>query len=184
MESLVKDDLIKLLSVDSSRAIADMVKEKVGNNPVSFDKLLDISLTTKPPICWRAARVIDLCSQIHNELFIPYVELIVNKLIKFDNSSMKRIYLHVLLSYTAFIKSEQVAQLINVCFNWLNSEQEAIAVRVYSMYLLSKIAEKEPDIQNELLLILEDKMPYFTSGGLISATRKTIRKIQKMQLKI
>jgi len=171
-----------MLSVDSSRAIADATKEVVGCNELLYKYLIDISLTEKSPICWRAVRVVDLCAEEYPYLFLPYIELIICKLDELYIEGLRRGFCRILIRYTSSIKGDSLSKLIDISFRWLLSPNQAIAIQAYCMNILFEISKQEPDIQNELILVLEDRQPYFSSG-MIGSSRKVLKKLYQLQLK-
>jgi hypothetical protein len=50
--------------------------------------------------------------------------------------------------------------ITSLCFDYLNSVDAPIAVKVHSMSVLQKVAEKEPDLKRELQTSIELMIPY------------------------
>ncbi len=67
--------------------------------------------------------------------------------------------------------------LAEKCFEFLTSNQEPVAVRVFSMTILANMAKKLPDLKKELSIIIEDQMP-FASAGFISRGTKVLKQIK------
>ena len=53
---------------------------------------------------------------------------------------------------------------MDICFKYLGSPKEALAVKVFSMSVLGNLAKKYPEIKSELKLIIEDQLPEQTAG--------------------
>jgi len=69
------------------------------------------------------------------------------------------------------------ALTLETCFQFFLDKKEPIAVRVFSMTVLSKLARKLPDLKNELVPLIEDQMPY-ASAGFISRGRKVLKELK------
>jgi hypothetical protein len=66
----------------------------------------------------------------------------------------------------------------DICFRFFHNKREPIAVRVFSMTVLSNLAKKLPELKNELIPLIEDQLPY-GSAGFISRGRKVLRELKK-----
>ena len=73
------------------------------------------------------------------------------------------------------IPEKLVGEVATVCFDYLASPDEPIAVRVFSMTVLANIARKEPDLKNELRLLIELQLLYGSTGF-----RSRARQVMKM----
>lgn len=55
-------------------------------------------------------------------------------------------------------------ELMNLTFNWLLSPSESVAVKMFSIQILYRLSEKEPDILQELYDTIEFQLPDGTPG--------------------
>jgi hypothetical protein len=62
------------------------------------------------------------------------------------------------------IPRELLGDVTTLCFDYLASPNEAIAVRTFSMTVLANIAQKEPDLRNELRLSIEQQLLHGSPG--------------------
>ena len=60
----------------------------------------------------------------------------------------------------------------DVSFRFLSDPKEPIAVKVFSMEVLFKMAKYQPEIGRELKLIIEDQLPY--SGPAFSSRARKV----------
>ena len=56
----------------------------------------------------------------------------------------------------------------------------AVAIKVYSMQVLYKICLKEPDLKNEVQLLIEDLMPHETAA-FVSAGKHILKNLKKLK---
>lgn len=150
----MKPNFKKILNSDSLRVTADIATEAIANIPEYFKEVLDISLNSIPPVNWRAARVTALSAEKNYELFIPYVNEIAQLYSGFKNDGLKRSYAYLLSKYTKYFNEESQSDLIEVCFNYMLSD-EKIAVKYNCMKLLFEMTEIIPELKGELLAAIE-----------------------------
>lgn len=76
---------------------------------------------------------------------------------------------------------EEMEGLITLkCIEWLENKKSSIAVRAFSLHVLSKIIDREPALCHEIKDITESVLPY-ASAGLANAAEKLLKKIQKIK---
>ena len=74
-----------------------------------------------------------------------------------------------------------MGKVADVCFDYLASPKEAIAIRVFAMEVLFNICKKEPELADELKLLIEDHYPH-SSAGFQSKARKVLKSISKLKM--
>jgi hypothetical protein len=166
------------LLVDSSKITADMAVQTIGDNPVLFKKVLDFALEDKEVFAQRASRVIQLTTTKYPYLIEPHLDKIVNSLPGFKNGGLKRNMLRLLAHHSNNLDEEQQSILLDVCFKNLMNSDEKPAVIVYSMDILYDISNQYPELKNELISCIENKMPV-GSAGIKSRSKKMLKKLYK-----
>lgn len=68
---------------------------------------------------------------------------------------------------------------MNICFAYLESPAEALAIKVFSMTVLGNLAKLYPEIIPELKLLIEDQLPYQTAG-FKSRGKKVLKVLEKI----
>lgn len=160
---------------DSSRSAAEMTTEAIGHNESHFKVVLEISLEDKYPLSMRAARVVQMCCSNYPELILPYLNEIIDKLKDFKVDGVKRSLLKLISEGINLKEIEQNGKLACICFDMLMNPKEAIAIRNYSLDILFKIAEFEPDLKQEIEPILETMMLEDSTGLKNKAKRLLIK---------
>jgi len=74
------------------------------------------------------------------------------------------------------IPEEYHGEILNLCFSYLESPSEPLAVKAFSMSVLGNLAKYYPEIIPELKLIVEDQLPHQTVGFRTRA-RKVFKQI-------
>ena len=70
--------------------------------------------------------------------------------------------------------------LLEICFDFLMSTKVPVAIKVHAMQVIFNISQNEPDLLNELRMVIEEQMPYGTTG-FKSRGRKILKRIGKLR---
>lgn len=169
-------NLLEILNMDSSRFTADVAAEIVGNDPVLFREVLDICFEQPYPVSMRAARVVQLCCEKDPELIYPHLEESFRKMLSSGVEGVGRGFLKIYAENIDLRKFNDPGILISLCFDWLASIEQPIAVKVYAMEILRKYCIIEPDLSHELAISL-DPLLYDGSPAIRSRARKVLKDI-------
>jgi len=162
-----------LLSYSKTNTVR--IAKLIDQDEVLFQKLTKIYFdTTDIDLAKKAAWILSHCIRQHPFLIKPYIK----KLIKFINrpdlhDAIKRNGLKA-LELTP-VAEKYYGQLADVCFRFISSGKEPIAIKAYSIGILDKIGDEIPEIRQELKLVLQDLMPY-ESAGFQSRARRVLAK--------
>jgi hypothetical protein len=165
-----------LLSVETSRRNSDLIADMILQKPALFGELMSVFFRNEEPVSRRAAWVMDIVSEKSPELISPYIEEIARHLPEFTHDGMKRESVKVLARSP--MVSEQFGPLMNICFRWLVSPEESVAVKMFSMEILYRMSEIEPDLRHELADSIEWRMQEETPG-FKSKGRKLLAKLNR-----
>jgi len=157
-----KDSLEELLMLESSRRNTDLVADLVLKKPELFDQIFHIFLKDEIPVSWKAAWVADVVSEKRPDLLEPYLETLITKLSTLNNDSTKRESLRMLARSP--LPKKQLGLLITLCFDWLTTAKESVAVKMFSMEILYRISQQEPEMKKELADSIEWRMQEETPG--------------------
>lgn len=150
----------------------------IGDNEELFAELIALFLGEEYRVTQRAAWAIRFCAEAHPELIVPHLPAMVENLQRTNHDSIKRNTIKVLTFID--IPEALLGEVATVCFDFLASPKEAIAIRVFSMEVLFKICQREPDLAEELKLLIEDHYEH-GSAGFKSKGRKVLKGISKLQ---
>ena len=174
----MKPKLNEMLMAGLSRFNTDLVVAHVGSDQELFNDLVDIMLTTNDSITLRAAWAISVITDKEPWLFEPRIYEVFDKRNSFKHPSIARF----LLRYMAHVelREEKLGEIFDFSYNALNNTNNPPAIRVYAMQVLFNIAMKEPDLINELILVIESHLDT-GSAGLINRGEKLIKKLKAKQ---
>ena len=173
-------ELIFVLN-NNQKNIKQISMDYVLSKPKEFDNLIELSFGTSQPEGWRSAWVLAELVKKHKDLLqriVPYSSKIINSISSFKHSGQSREYLKVvqLLDLT----EDEMGILLNLCFDWLPDKKVDVAIRVHCMQIIFDFSKKEPDLLQELKLILEQEMEFGTPG-FKGRAKKILGKIDKFK---
>ncbi len=102
---------------------------------------------------------IDYCVIKYPALIINHYEELIRNLQKPNlHDSIKRNTVRLLQAVS--IPEKHEGAVMEICFKYLQSPGEAIAIKAFSITVLCKLAKKYPQIIPEIKLIIEDQLPH------------------------
>jgi hypothetical protein len=159
--------LEELLMVENSRRNTDVVAGLVFQRPELFAELVRIYLKNEEPVSRRAVWVVDTVAEKLPGLVLPYLDPICEKLPCFCHDGLKRNTLRILVRSP--LPPNHLGPLASLCFDWLTSPGESVAVKVYCMEILYKLSQTEKDLKKELadsiIWRIEEETPGFRAHG-------------------
>ena len=168
-------ELRKAILKEHSKAQCLKIGNWIGANQFRFDELFNLFLNDEYRVVQRAAWPLSFC-------VIKYPTLIKKhfpKLLK--NLSRPGLYDAVkrntvrLLQFV-IIPEKHHGEVMNICFNYISSPGEAVAVKAFSLTVLQNLANKYPAIRNELKLVIEERWD-FETVAFKSRARKILKEI-------
>ena len=135
----------------------------VGPSQERFDELFQLFLTGEYRVTQRAAWPLTYCVEAH-PAFIKknFTKLISNLQQPNLHDSIKRNTVR-LLQYVDIPKKLQ-GKVMDICFNYAASPKEAVAIKAFSLTVLSNLAKLYPEILPEIKLLIEEKLPHQTAA--------------------
>ncbi len=165
----------ELLSTSLTLKKLVVIVDGILNNPPDFDIVFQLMYDSNSGVAWHAAWAIEKISERYPELLNPdYLDRIISLSLITKNQGLLRTLLSILVNLP--IKEPIHVGLLNSCFDWMISQQQAIAVQALSLKLLYKICLIEPDLKPELLAYLEN----FEIEGLSPAMKATRANVVKL----
>jgi hypothetical protein len=170
----LKEELIREYSKEQVVKLANYI----GDNADRFAQLMELFFSPEYRISQRASWVMSHCADRHPQLIIPYMEAMIQNL---DNPLHDAVIRNTVRIFQDIeIPEPLMGEIADKCFNYLNSPQYAIAIRVFSMTVLYKISLAFPELQNELKMVIEEYLP-FGSAGFKSRGKKILKNLEKLR---
>lgn len=156
-------DLKKRLELGQSKQQTSELVDYVNGKPDRFKELVDVSLKGPYRITQRAAWPLSIAVEKWPYLIDPHLKILIKFMRKTGvHDAVKRNTMR-LLQFIELPKRFH-GEVADLCFMYLQDSNVAVAIRVFSMTVLQKIIADQPDLKNELKMILEDQLPYGTAA--------------------
>lgn len=170
-------DFTSTILSNHSKEIATQIADYVGRNESRFEKLIEIYLAGPYRITQRSAWPIGLCVERHPELILPHLRRLLTFIKKPGNHVAVARNTLRLLQFVV-IPTKYQGEVVDLCVGFLKLPKTAIAIKVFAITVLGKIAQREPGIKNEIVIMIEDQLPY-ASPAFVSRASKVLKDLRR-----
>ncbi len=151
----LKDTILK----EHSKEQCNKIVQWVGNNEKRFNELFHLFIIGEYRVTQRAAWPLSYCAIAHPEFMKGNFEKLLINLKKPNlHDAIKRNTVRLLDAIDIPVKYE--GRIMELCFTYLESPDEAVAVKAFSIGILGKLAKKYPEIIPEIKLMIEEQLPH------------------------
>lgn len=156
-------DLRKEILKEHSKAQCSKIVKWVGADQKRFDELFRLFMNDEYRVVQRAAWPVSYCVGDHP----TFINKHWKQLIKYLQNPGVHVAVRrngVRLMQDIAIPEKYHGEIMDICFRFLESPKEALAVKVFSMTVLHNLSKQYPEIRNELIMIIEEQLPDQTAG--------------------
>ncbi len=153
-----------------------IIVDYIGKDKVRFANLMNLFFSNDNRLSQRSAWVMSHCVDKNTALIIPYIDKLVKNLYVTNDDATKRNTLRIL--QLVDIPESLWGEVLEKCFEYLESNNEAIAIRAFSMTVAYNISQYIPEIKPELKGLIEEIIIY-GSAGLRSRGNTILKKLEK-----
>jgi len=147
-------------------------------SPSLFKELQKLAFSGEDTVSLRASWIMDKAAEQRHDFVSPvFIEHIAANVVTNTSSSVIRACLRLLAREE--LPKKNLGLLTNQCFDWLAASSSPIAVKVHAMQLLYRVTLLEPDLKNELKVLIEDQLPH-GSAGFISRGKRILKQLEKL----
>ena len=166
-------DILQLLQTEHSKKQTLRIVRYIGSDKDRFAVLIRLFFGKEYRITQRAAWPLSYCVRAHPELIRPYFKRLL------DNLKRKDIPVAVVRNTVRLLQDVDIpkkfhGQVMSTCFDFIQSVETPVAVKAFSLTILSNLAGSYPEIRSELKLIIEEQWEHSTP-----AFRSRAKKILK-----
>ena len=173
--------LDQLLSKRHSKNTVQAIVSYIGSNPKRFSALVSIALSEGERSAILATWSMSYCVECFPELLVKHYNTFIKAASKKNASDgVKRSVVRA-FQFVSIPKRYQ-GKIVALCVGFMENKKEAIATRVFSMSVLANLVQENPDLKDELLLLIEDGMPY-ASPAYLSRSKKILKQLHKLPRK-
>jgi hypothetical protein len=167
----LREEILK----EHSKAQCRLIVAWIGGSQKRFDELFDLFLKDEYRVVQRAAWPVGYCVEAHPALIKKHFARLISNFHKPKlHDAVKRNSIRLL--QFVVIPEKYQGEMMNLLFNYLASPTEAVAVKVYSMMVLVKLARVYPEIIPELNIVIEDQIEQQTAA-FKSCAKKSLKEI-------
>ena len=164
------------LKAEQSKALTTKIVAEIIEEPKRIIEIVNLIFDAPYRITQRAAWPLSVIAEKHPELLLDYLPALVKKLEEKGNHPAVNRNIVRALQYIS-VPEELEGQVLDNCFNLLNSKDEPLAVRCFSMTVIHNLVEKYPEIKHELASSITAQLPHQTAG-FRSRGRKILKAIE------
>ena len=169
----LREEILK----EHSKAQCTHIVKWVGSSQSRFDELFYLFLNDEYWVVQRSAWPMSYCVDAHPVLISKHWKALMDNLKKPNlHDAVKRNSIRLMQKIE--LPEEYHGEIMDMCFNYLLSPQESLAVKVFSMSVLANLTKYYPEISAELKLIIEDQLPHQTAG-FKSRAKKVLKELNK-----
>lgn len=149
-------DLLQLLREEHSKRQTDRIVDWISDDKKRFAQLIELFFRGEYRITQRAAWPLSYCVRRHPGLIAPYYKRLL------DNLGRKDIHVAVIRNTVRLLQDVSIpkrfhGQVMSACFDFIQAPETPIAVKAFSLTILSNLATEYPEIRAELKLIIEEQ---------------------------
>ena len=148
---------------EHSKAQCNKIVQWVGNSQQRFNELFSLFLNDEYRVVQRAGWPLSYCVEAHPE----FIKTNFSKLLK----NLQQPKLHdavkrnsIRLLQHVVIPEKHQGEVMNICFQYVESPTEAVAIKAFSLTVLSNLAKQYPEIIPEVKLLIEVQLPHQTAA--------------------
>ena len=168
----LRDELAK---PRSKRQVA-LVVHYVGNDAERFAELIEILKSDNEKICISAAWSMSHVLDENIELAYSQLSTLIQRMQDNTHISVRRCVLRAFQSME--FPSEYLGEITDLCYKYFTSQDQPAAIRIFAMTVLYNISLTIPELQHELVVLIEDRIE-FESAGYQSRGKKILKDLQK-----
>lgn len=168
----LREEILK----EHSRRQAEKIAAYIGDDERRFAELMHLFLGNTYRVTQRAAWIVSICAERNPFLIEPFLSKMVNNLSGDVHDAVKRNTLRIF--QTIELPKKLCGKTADICFRFLMDADEPIAVKVFAMTVAANICKHEPELKNELQLVIEDQLEN-ASAGFKARAKKILRQLRK-----
>src|SRR5262252_9960169 len=156
-------DIRQALMAIRSKRQATAIVEFIGDDVRRFAELMKFLFAGERRLTQCAAGVMGYCVERRPELIRPYLPKLLDCLERDDMHNAVKRNIARLLQYVE-IPRRLAGKVYSHCVDLVDDADEPVAVRAFALTVAARIAKSEPDLMNELRLVVRKHLPHTTAA--------------------
>ena len=177
MSEVPNFNILEGLQTEHSKAMTNKIVNYIGADVERMAQLMACFFGKDVRVSQRAAMSVCWVADKYPKLIEPYLEkmLILSRQSNVHNA-LQRNTMRILREMPE-IPASVIGLTADTAFSFLETPSTPVAIRAFSMRVLYKISQKEPDLKNELKLIIETFLPHETLPAFTSTAKDVLKKL-------
>ncbi|NUN68090.1 MAG: hypothetical protein HUU02_00085 [Bacteroidetes bacterium] len=151
--------------------------ERIGDDTERFAVVARMALSADAAVVMRASWLLTICAELRPALVTPWIPKLLAAAARPGASDALRRNIVRSLQFIDIPRRHQ-GRAADLCFGFLQDVKAPVAVKAFSMTVLANIAMSEPELKHEIVLTIEQLVPY-GSAGIRSRARKVLAQLRK-----
>ncbi len=156
-------DLRAAILKEHSRKQTDKIVKWIGKSEERFAELIELFFNAEYRIVQRASWAVNYVAENNPPMIQPYLGRLIKNYSKTDiHPAVKRNTIRLLQFID--IPKKFHGPVMNICFNAIESNTEAVAVKAFALSVLEKLSKQYPEILPEIRLIINARWEHETAA--------------------
>ncbi|MEZ5041194.1 MAG: hypothetical protein R2828_14955 [Saprospiraceae bacterium] len=169
-------DLLAAILSEHSKANTIAICQWIGADQDRFDSLMDLFLEGEYRVVQRAAWVVCEAALAHPSLIQPHLDALLHAMETPKHDAVLRNGLKILAEMD--IPAAYMGKAATISFDLFAAPKTPIAIKVHAMQVIANLCQYEPDLAEELKLLIEDHWEQ-ASAGYKSRARRVLKQLEK-----
>ncbi|MFO8067834.1 MAG: hypothetical protein R6U11_09665 [Bacteroidales bacterium] len=160
------------------RALLEFKKEDMisflNSHPECFDEAINLAITENQPFSWRSAWLLWSCIEENDARVRQHIMSII-KSIKNKKDGHQRELIKILSKME--LNEEEEGFVFDICVTLWEKTRSAPSVRYHALLMILKIADKHPELKNEIAFLLQNHYLESLSPGVKNAVGRIAQEV-------
>lgn len=155
-------DLSVTLSNRPAKSQVKSLASELVQSKAKVDALVKLIASEENPAAQHGAWVFQYCMDMSPEIIFPHLDKMIEVVKSTKSVAIRR---SIIRAFAGIEIPDQLrGPIIDLCFSLLSSPKATVAVKVHSMQVLWNTCCEEPDLLDELELLINAQLPGATAG--------------------
>lgn len=160
-------DIEKEILKEHSKRNTMRIARWIGRDEKRFSRLMTVFLSNDSLLVQRTSWIMSLCIEHAPVLALPWIPKMIKRCTGKDvHDSVQRNVMRSLQFVD--VPKHYRGVVVNTAFTILQSAHGSIAAKAFAMTVIAAIVRHEPDLKNELLIVLDEILANPSSAGIRS----------------
>ncbi|MCP4290996.1 MAG: hypothetical protein GY780_04065 [bacterium] len=146
--------------------------EFLTTQPEHFQEALELAISNKQPYAWRSAWLLWSVMQENDKRVRAYVDTILEVMKKKKDGHLREL---IKILSIMELNDDQEGYLFDICMNAWESINKGPSVRYNALVFILKIAEKHPELSEEIDFVTQDQYLETLSPGIRNSVSRMVK---------